>query len=56
MSKGYVPLREIPRYFGLEKGDSVWLSSDAKTLLYSSLENGETGDLNELIDLSLIHI
>ncbi len=47
---GFVPLREIPRNFGLEKGDSVWLSSDAKTLLYSSLENGGTGDLNELID------
>lgn len=50
MSEGFVPLREIPLHFGLEKGDSVWLSSDAKTLLYSSLENGGTGDLNELID------
>ena len=46
----YVPVREIPGYFGLKKGDSIWLSSDAKTLLYSALEHGESGDMNELID------
>ncbi|MBQ7725365.1 MAG: AAC(3) family N-acetyltransferase [Lachnospiraceae bacterium] len=46
----YVPVRKIPGYFGLNRGDSIWLSSDAKTLLYSALEHGESGDMNELID------
>ena len=30
----YVKLRDIPDYFGLDKGDTVWLSSDVKELLY----------------------
>ncbi len=46
----FVPLRKIPEYFGLNEGDSVWLASDATTLLYTSLENGDSGDLNDLID------
>ncbi|MBR2186044.1 MAG: hypothetical protein IJ857_01765, partial [Lachnospiraceae bacterium] len=46
----YVPLRKIPEYFGLKKDDSVWIASDVKTLLYTCIENGEKGDMNELID------
>ncbi len=46
----YVPLRKIPEHFGLSKGDSVWLASDVKTLLYTSFENEGTGDLNLLLD------
>ena len=46
----YVKLRNIPEYFGLEKGDSVWLASDAKRLIYSCIEHGDDSDLNVLID------
>ncbi|MBO6149260.1 MAG: AAC(3) family N-acetyltransferase [Lachnospiraceae bacterium] len=46
----YVPLREIPGHFGLSMGDSVWIASDVKTLLYSCMEHGEKPDLNELIE------
>ncbi len=46
----YVKLRDIPKYFGLERGDSVWLSSDAKRLLYSCIEHGDDKDMNVLID------
>ncbi len=46
----YVPLRRIPEAFGLEPGDSVWLASDAKRLIYSAIEHGEGADLNPLID------
>ncbi|MBO6133215.1 MAG: AAC(3) family N-acetyltransferase [Lachnospiraceae bacterium] len=40
----------MPKSFGLNKGDTVWISSDAKRLLYSAIEKGEKPDLNELID------
>ncbi len=50
ITDNYVPLREIPRYFGLEKGDSVWISSDIKTLLYSCIEHGDSTDMNDLLD------
>ncbi len=46
----YVPLRHIPEYFGLEKGDAVWLASDAKRLLYSAVEHGEGTDVNPLLE------
>ncbi|MCR4909229.1 MAG: AAC(3) family N-acetyltransferase [Lachnospiraceae bacterium] len=46
----YVPLRKIPEAFGLVPGDSVWLASDAKRLIYSAIEHGESSDLNPLID------
>ncbi|MCR4892706.1 MAG: AAC(3) family N-acetyltransferase [Lachnospiraceae bacterium] len=46
----YVSLKDIPKYFGLEKGDSVWLSSDIKSLLYSCIEHGDSRDMNVLID------
>ncbi len=50
MGNDYIILRKIPEYFGINKGDSVWLSSDATSLIYTSLENGDTGDMNDLID------
>ncbi len=50
MSENYVSLRKIPEYFGLEKGDSVWVASDVTTLIYTALENGDSGDMNDLID------
>lgn len=46
----YVRLRDIPEYFGLNKGDSVWIASDAKRLIYSCIEHGDDRDLNVLID------
>ncbi|MCR5627420.1 MAG: AAC(3) family N-acetyltransferase [Lachnospiraceae bacterium] len=46
----YVSLRDIPKYFGIEKGDSVWLASDAKRLIYSCIEHGEEADMNVLLD------
>ena len=45
-----VKLFDIPKYFGLKKGDSVWIASDVKRLIYFMLENGESADMNELID------
>ncbi len=46
----YVRLKDIPEYFGLERGDSVWIASDVKQLLYSCIENNDETDLNVLID------
>ncbi|MCR4746067.1 MAG: AAC(3) family N-acetyltransferase [Lachnospiraceae bacterium] len=46
----YVKLRDIPKHFGLKKGDSVWISSDIKTLLYSCIEHEDDHDMNILID------
>ena len=46
----YVKLKDIPEYFGLERGDSVWIASDVKRLLYSCIEHGDDTDLNILID------
>lgn len=46
----YVRLRDIPAYFGLEKGDTVWLSSDVKELLYSCMEHDDDTDMNVLIN------
>ena len=48
--KGYVKLKDIPQYFGLERGDSVWIASDVKQLLYTCIENDDDTDLNILID------
>ena len=46
----YVKLRDIPGHFGLQEGDSVWIASDVKRLLYSCLEHEDDTDLNVLID------
>ncbi len=46
----YVKLRDIPERFGLERGDSCWISSDIKGLLYTCIENGDERDMNVLID------
>ncbi len=46
----YVRLKDISKYFGLNRGDSVWVASDVKTLLYTCMENGDDTDLNILID------
>ncbi len=48
--ENYVKLRDIPKHFGLEKGDSVWVSSDVKTLLYSCIEHEDDHDMSVLID------
>ena len=47
---GYIRLGDIPKHFGLNRGDSVWVASDVKTLLYNCIENGDDTDLNVLID------
>ena len=46
----YVRLKDIPKHFGIKKGDSVWVASDVKTLIYTCMENGDDTDLNILID------
>ena len=53
--EGYVRLRDIPKHFGIGRGDSVWIASDVKTLVYTCMENGDDTDLNILID-SIIDI
>ena len=51
----YVRLKDIPEHFGIKKGDSVWVASDVKSLIYTCMENGDDTDLNILID-SIIDI
>lgn len=51
----YVRLKDIPRYFGLKEGDSVWIASDVKQLLYTCIEHGDDTDFNVLLD-SIIDI
>lgn len=46
----YIKLKDIPKYFGIKEGDSVWVASDMKTLIYTCMENGDDTDLNVLID------
>ena len=46
----YVRLKDIPGHFGINRGDSVWVASDVKTLLYTCMENDDDTDLNVLID------
>ena len=46
----YVKLKDIPKHFGIKKGDVVWISSDVKTLIYSCIEHGDDTDMNVLID------
>ncbi len=46
----YVRLKDIPQHFGLKRGDSVWISSDVKELLYSCIEHDDDTDLNVLLD------
>ena len=48
--ENYVKLKDIPSYFGLEKGDTVWISSDVKELLYTCLEHDDDTDMNILIN------
>ena len=50
MEDQYVKLKDIPKHFGLSEGDSVWISSDVKTLVYSCIEHGDDTDMNVLID------
>ena len=47
---GYIKLRDLPRQFGLKKGDKVWVSTDLKRLLYACIENNDDTDLNVFID------
>ena len=49
-SDGYVKLKDMPGYFGLSRGDSVWIASDVKQLLYSCIEHEDDTDFNVLID------
>ena len=46
----YVRLKDIPGYFGLERGDSGWIASDVKQLLYSCIQHEDDTDLNVLLD------
>ncbi len=46
----YVRLKDIPQYFGLKRGDSVWISSDVKELLYNCIKHEDDTDLNVLLD------
>ncbi len=48
--ENYVRLKEIPDHFGLNRGDTVWISSDVKELIYSCMEHDDDTDMNVLID------
>ena len=46
----YIKITDIPKNLGIKKGDKIFVSSAVKELLKICRENGETPDLNELID------
>ncbi len=50
MGSDYIRLKDIPKQFGIGKGDAVWISSDVKTLIYSCMEHNDDADMNVLID------
>lgn len=47
---GYIKISDIPKQLGIKKGDKIFVSSAVKELLKICRDNGETPDLNELID------
>ncbi|MDO4566052.1 MAG: AAC(3) family N-acetyltransferase [Oscillospiraceae bacterium] len=48
--EAYIGLREYARRLDIEAGDTVFISSDAKRLLWDALSNRAKPELNEFID------
>ena len=46
----YIELKDYPKYMGIQKGDIVLISSDAKLMLYDALAHRKPLDLNSFID------
>lgn len=45
----YIRLEEYPKHMGIQKGDTVFISSDAKVMLWDAKENKEKMDLEIFI-------
>lgn len=46
----YIRLRDYAKYLDINDGDTIFVSSDSKILLYEALKNKEKPDLNQFID------
>ena len=49
----YISYLDLPKHWGLEKGDSVLLSSDIMQLTFTSLRNGERFDRDKFLEAIL---
>lgn len=49
----YISYLELPQHWGLEKGDSVLLSSDIMQLTFTSMRNGERFDRDKFLEAIL---
>jgi aminoglycoside 3-N-acetyltransferase len=49
-NKAYVKLKKIPEKLGLNKGDTLLVSSDLKGLLFQCLEHGDAADPNVFLE------
>ena len=49
----YISYLDLPKHWGLEKGDSVLLSSDIMQLTFTSMRNGERFDRDKFLDAIL---
>lgn len=50
MGDKYIKLKDYARYLEIEKGDIVFVSSDAKKMMWDAVKNKESADLNLFID------
>lgn len=50
MGEDYIKLKDLPKQFDIEKGDTIYVSSDIKRLLYSCMEHEDDTDFNVFID------
>lgn len=46
----YIELKDYAKNMGIEKGDIVMISSDAKIMLFDAMRNKASKDLNDFID------
>ncbi|MBQ9215288.1 MAG: AAC(3) family N-acetyltransferase [Prevotella sp.] len=49
----YISYLDLPKHWGLEKGDSVLLSSDMMQLTFTAMRNGERFDRDKFLDAIL---
>ena len=48
--ENYIPLNEYARFMEIEPGDIIFVSSDARKLMWDALSNRSSTDLNHFID------
>lgn len=50
MLEEYIDIVDYPKYMDINKGDTIFISSDTKKILWDAIENQSDTDLNKLID------